>query len=48
MFNLQNDKSIAGVKGNDLHLKLKEALFSPGHEYNLDKSWHDHQEFLKC
>ena len=27
--------------------KLKMALFSKGREYNLDKDWHDHQEFLK-
>ena len=44
LFNLQlMDKA----KTTDLHSKLKESLFSPGREFNLDKDWRDHQEFLK-
>ena len=54
LFNLQSEKYLMGdtpqkkvLTTSNLHKKLKEALFSPGHEYNLDKNWHDHQEFLK-
>ena len=31
----------------EMSKKVKEALFSKGREYNLDKDWHDHEEFLK-
>ena len=41
-FNLQKELGPDQKKGTDLHLKLKEALMSPGREYNLDKNWHDH------
>ena len=51
LFNLQSDKYCGSKKStmttDQLTMKLKESLFSPGREYNLDKDWRDHEEFLK-
>ena len=45
LFNLQGTDQCGSqtkMSPDDLHKKLKQAFFTQGREYNLDKNWRDH------
>lgn len=47
-FNLHKSEGwSSSMPVEDASKKVKQALFSKGREYDLDKDWHDHAEFLK-